>query len=563
MTTRTTKPDSHKLLRRSSGLLVLLVLGAAAAAEVKQPAPPKMTLNDGKLLVKLARSGMLAFVKSRTSAEKFPIEPKMKHLTEMLYPACVTLRSSGRLMSRSFRADTNVHRSVLSAALEAMRSDKLPDRITPSVLAALTIEVEVQGPQQAVSHTDLTGRITPGLTGVRVARGTAKGYMLPSMAVPLGASPEQIQGLCLAQLPATTNTAGQRHTWTIFRTRHFVGYPDGVVVRLFRGKVLLPPENLTAETLADAAAAAGLFLVARQGADGAYSTSNAKPTLHEHLYATYALAKLSSRRGGGGDGDGDKIFSASVNRALAYAAKFVRADDKQARVIARSSGGQTAESPTRATAWMLMAISELPPDASNRKLSEKLAAALQQDVVSVVGPDHGLATPNQLRDWSVAMLALRKFLPKNKSTAKLLDPLRKTMRAWSQSGQKLSPLILRSVGGVTNLPKWRQIDDSDIPDRRGGFVSSGSEPTTLDTANAAVCLAESLKLTSMPQQRQAAVKKQILRARQFCRQMLYQSREAYRAAKPVKMLGGLRRSPAGGAVSLEACAAAIEAFLVN
>jgi len=212
---------------------------------------------------------------------------------------------------------------------------------------------------------------------------------------------------------------------------------------------------------------------------------------------------------------------------------------------------------------MLLAISELPSDAANKKLAAKLARALQQDVVSVVGPDHELATPDQLLDWSAALLALRRFLPKNETTAKLLEPMGKTMRAWSKSGQKLNPRVLRGTGGMTALPKWRQIDDSDLPDRRGGFVSSSPEPTTLDTAIAAVCLSEAIESTSITQTDKTAINKQILQARQFCRQMLYRSREAYWTARPVKMIGGLRTSPTSAAVSLDACAAAIEAFLLK
>ena len=539
-----------------AGLLFVLV-SSAASARIEPPAAPNMALDDGKQLVSLARSGMAEFIKSRTPADKYPIPPTMKHLTTKFRPASVRLRSSGKLLARSFRADTNVCRSVLAAALDAMRSGDLPDRVTPAVLAAMTVEVEVQGPARAVSPRELGGCIVQGLTGVKVSRAGARGYLLPSTACRFGISAHQTRGVCLAQLPQADTGRVNAEAWSVFSSKHYVGYPDGAVVQLFRGKILIPPEGLTAKVLASAAATVGLFLVSGQDPNGAYSTPGRKGALHEHLYATYAMAKLSRR-------DGRKLFSVSVNRALAYAARFVLADKKQARVLARSSQGRAAESPTRATAWLLLAITELPPQTANKELAEKLARALQQDVVSVVGPDHGLATPGQLLDWSVALMALRKFLPKDESTAKLLEPMRKTMQAWSKSGQKLSPLVFRATPAMTSLPKWRQIDDSDLPDRRGGFVSSGAEPTTLDTATAAVCLAEAIgSAAAATQGDKAAVNKQVLRARRFCYQMLYRSREAYWTARPVKMIGGLRISPAAAAVSLDACAAAIEAFLLK
>jgi hypothetical protein len=45
--------------------------------------------------------------------------------------------------------------------------------------------------------------------------------------------------------------------------------------------------------------------------------------------------------------------------------------------------------------------------------------------------------------------------------------------------------------------------------------------------------------------------------------MLYRSPEAWWAGKPAKMIGGIRVSPSSASVNLEACAAAIEAFLLE
>ena len=551
--TTSEKTFSSRAILCFAGLLIALVSGDASARG-KFPTAPIMTLDDGKQLVNLARGGMAEFIKSRTPADKYPIPPEMKRLTTKFRSASVTLRSSGKLLARSIRADTNVCRSVLSAALDAMRSSNLPDRVTPAVLAAMTVEVEVLGPAMSVRPEELNSSIVRGMTGAKVSRDGTKGYLLPSTACQLGLSANQSRALCLAQL--SDAGGGKAKAWSLFGSKHYVGYPDGVVVQLFRGKILLPPTGLTAETLSSAASTAGLFLVRSQGPDGRYATPGRKAALHEHLYATYAMAKLSKR-------DGRKLFSLSVNRALAYAAGFVVADEKQARVLAKSSRGRAVESPTRATAWMLLAVTELPPQTANRKLAQKLARALQQDVVAVVGPDHGLATPGQLLDWSVSLTALRRFLPKNESTARLLEPMRKTMQAWSKSGQKLSPLVLRGTGDTASLPKWRQIGDSDLPDRRGGFISSGAEPTTLDTAIAAVCLSKALESAATTQRDKTAVNKQILHARKFCYQMLYRNREAYWASRPAEMIGALRISPDSASVSLDACAAAIEAFLLK
>ncbi|MDP7288000.1 MAG: hypothetical protein QGH94_08400, partial [Phycisphaerae bacterium] len=469
----TSKHRSHRFVTLLAAPL-FAVLTTAASAQIVPPTAPILTLDDGNMLVNLARRGMDEFIESRTPADKQTIPNAMKGLTSKFHPATVTLRSSGQLLSRSFRADTNVCRSVLAAALDAMRSSNLPDRVTPSVLAGMTVEVEIHGKSRAISPCELDTCVVQGLTGVTVSRGPIRGSLLPSTGCGMGLSPKQIRVVCLAQLPESGSVSNRSNAWTIFTSKHYVGYPDKAVVQLYRGKILIPPQALTQQALLETASVAGLFLANSQTAEGAYSGQNRKPAIHEHLYATYAMAKLAKR-------DKRKLFSASVNRALQYAARFVIADEKQARVLTRSSGVQTAESPTRATAWLLLVISELPEDPAYKKLGARLARALQQDVVSVVGPDHGLATPAQLDDWSVALMALRSFLPRNEGSSKLLAPLVKTMQAWSKSGQTLSPLVFRGLGGAIALPKWRQIDDSDLPDRRGGFVSSRSEPTTFDT----------------------------------------------------------------------------------
>ncbi len=551
----TGKFSQPKLPWRYVGLLFVFT-ATMASGQVVPPPAPNLDLDDGKLLVNLARSGMLEFIKSRTPADRQQLAPTLKGLAAKIHPATVTLRSSGKLVARSYRADLNVCRSVLAAALAAMRSGDLPNRVTPSVLDGLTVEVEVHGESRAVSARELDASVVQGLTGVTVSRGKLRETLLPSTSCGLGLSTAQMRVVCLARLSESSAAPGARDAWSIFTSKHYVGYPEKKIVQLYRGKILIPPSALTGRTLKDAASLAGLFLVNSQGPDGAYSRQNRQAAIHEHLQATYAMAKLSRR-------DKRKLFSTSVSEALKYAARFVMADETQARVLSRSSKDKAHESPTRATAWLLLAISELPADPAHTKLAEKLARALQQDVVSVVGPDHGLATPAQLADWSVALLALRSFLPKTAESSAKLAPLVKTLEAWSKSNQRLSPLVYRSLGGVESIPKWRQIDDSDLPDRRGGFVASGSEPTTIDTANAAICLQMALGRPETSAEKKVAIRKQILRARQFCMQMLYRSPEAYWVAKPAKMIGGLRNSPSAASVSLESCAAAIEAFCLD
>jgi len=553
---QTIEKSNCPLATRIVSTCLFLFVSSAAWAGVNVPPEPTLAPNDGKLLVNLARSGMAEFIKSRTDADAQKLSPALKHLEDKLYPVSVTLRSSGQLLARSYRANSNICRSVLSASLDAMRSGNLPDKVTRAVLAAMTVEVEVHGQLRAISASQLRTTITRGLTGLRVQRGRMKGFVLPSTSTALGLSIEQMCQSCVAQLPPIRSEKVSSEAWSVFGVRHYVGYPDGKVFQLYRGKILLPPDTFTDKVLLRAASTAGLFLVNFQDSNGAYRTSSRQVELHEHLHATYAMAKLAKS-------DDGKLFSASVNKALEYADGFLQSDKNQARILSKSSKGPAAKSPARSTAWLLLTINELPPDPDNKALADKLANALVRDIVATVGPNHGIATPDQLLDWSVSLLALRTHYPRNADSAKLLAPLRKTVLAWSKSGKNLDPLIFRCLGGMPTLPKWHQIDDTDLLDRRGGFVSGGTEPTTRDTANAAVCLADSIASGDAGPERITAINKQILQARRFCAQMLYRSREAYWSGQPIKMIGGLRASPQSSAVSIEACATAIEAFLLN
>jgi len=276
------------------------------------------------------------------------------------------------------------------------------------------------------------------------------------------------------------------------------------------------------------------------------------------------MAKLARR-------DARKLFSVSLRRALACAARYVQVDRDQARVLPGSAATLRIKSPIRATAWLLMALTELPAGDRPRQLAGKLAGGLRQDIVAVVGPDHGLATPGQLVDWSIALLALRKAVSDDPAALKSLEPITRTIRAWSVAKPKFSLWVFRAAGGGAEFRGWRQLGDSDLPDRRGGFLSSssssssaaaGAEPTTLDTALAAVCLSESLKSPwRPPADKIESVRRRAAGARQFCLQMLYRSPEAYSAGRPLDMIGGVRARPDGAIISLEACGAAIEAFL--
>ena len=103
-----------------------------------------------------------------------------------------------------------------------------------------------------------------------------------------------------------------------------------------------------------------------------------------------------------------------------------------------------------------------------------------------------------------------------------------------------------------------------LPDEAGGFAVAGAPPSALHTALAAVCLAETLERSGgQSSAGSRALAGQIARARGFCDRMMYRPGEAYFSEDPNAWVGGVRETPASAAVTVSACASAIEAFLAE
>jgi hypothetical protein len=192
---------------------------------------------------------MQEYIATRTPADKQPIPPQLKDADNRAYTVSVTLRKAGAPVGTGLGSGGGVARNTVEAALKAMRSPALGNRVTPNLLSSLTVEVEVLGPPQVVS--ELGPQAARGLVGWRQL-GQDKPPVLPS-AVVLGVA---------AAPTATTAPAGTAGAggWDVFATRHFVGYADGRVVELVRGKLLLPPDRIDEQTLRTAATRVALAM---------------------------------------------------------------------------------------------------------------------------------------------------------------------------------------------------------------------------------------------------------------------------------------------------------------
>ena len=573
-----------------AAVIVAVVAFAAAplsAQEPRMPVDPQISLSNGVAMVALARSAMAEYLLHRTPADKQPIPPALARLASSDYGAAVSLRKDGSLVARSIRQDGKLGRNLITAALEAMRSHKLPDHVTQDVLDECTLDLEILSPpEQIASDADPAkldlSRIVPGRTGLRLSCGLDDVYLLPSAEVYMAFTPQECRRHCLDRLPPRAEAKGLPLRWAVFAAAHFVGFPDGKTIWLYRGKALLPADSIDANMLSDASEKVGMFLLRSQQRNGHIEVPENISSLTEQIHAAYALAQLSAATG-------KKEYLAGANAALAYAMHFVKDDGVKAYVSPEGESDQL-----QPTAMLVLAIRQMPPMPQAQQLVGKLLAAIDDAAgedgklsMRLDGTAGDAATP---RDWALAILAASSSpaatspsddksptQPREATEPALAAKLRKSFASvklappdvldvsWMIRAGLLEYAKAQGVSTVVPLP----VPNDCATDEVGGFAPSGQPPTTTVTALAAVNLlvGHTWPGLKIPADKALVIADKakldwIQGARRFCHQMMYRPREAYFAREEL-WIGGVRPSPESGKISLEACAAAIEAFLAK
>ena len=302
---------------------------AAAGGAATYVNLPDITSKQGAALVELARTAMTAYLHRRSVLSSMATPPQLKELGERRNAVAVTLRSGGSVMAVAVHGASGMRDNLITAALQAMRSPRLPDRVDEKVLGALTVEVEVLGEPRPTDPEKIDRAMAPGLTGLQCGSGYSTVHVLPSAAYVLGLSPAQmLRGAMLPARPAATTTpAGPRVA--VFATRHFVGYPNSSAFELYRGKLSADPAELNDRAALAGAESVGKYLASHQGADGWYAVGDGGTSLGDHLYAAWAMARLAARLH-------CPAFTDSAKRALAAARGKVTRGNRQATVEAGS-----------------------------------------------------------------------------------------------------------------------------------------------------------------------------------------------------------------------------------
>jgi len=539
---------------------------------------PKLTITQGRALVQLAREGMNRYLTHRIGPEAMPIPVELRALRGRSDPVAVTLRSRGAVVAVQVRTGAAVCRNMLAAALTAMRSPRLPDRVDRKVLDALTVEVEVLSGRQPVDRADLAAAIVPGLTGLVYSRGEPAGaaatapsaprksgrigglaWVLPSGGYVLGLDAEQMRRGAMLRYRLTPQNASLPPRLAVFTTRHYVGFPGGRTVELFRGKDLAVRKRIDEPTLQAATEQVGRYLVLHQAKDGRYCRDDQPASMPDHLYATCAMARLAGRHP-------NRQFARSAAAAAKCASSLARRSGNRALVEA----GRPEET-LAATALLALAIAEVEPDEAMLGLRAELHRGLLAELARAGPSSAASRSAKAAEGLYIALLALAG----DQENAVRVRGLRKAFaqvrpadfaaRLWACRAGLVRAVLPATADGRTD-PSGRisQLASGALPDEAGGFTVAGAPPSTLHTALAAVCLAEALKRSGRTTPAGSReLPGQITEARRFCYRMMYQPGEAYFSETPEAWVGGVRATPGCAAVAVSACAAAIEAFLVD
>jgi len=544
-----------------AGACVAITLHVATSSGAAQSVLlPEVTTAQGAALVELARSAMTEYLHRRSGPSSMTIPPQLKKLSQRRNAVAVTLRSGGSVLAVEVHSASDLRTNLIIAALQAMRSPRLPDRVDEKVLDSLTVEVEVLSEPRPVDIDKIDQAVSPGVTGIQCGSGNSTIHVLPSAARVLGLSPRQmLRGAMVRVRPAaatTTTPAGPRVA--VFATRHFVGYPNLAAIEFYRGKLSPVPAELDDKTALARAESIGRYLASHQDNDGRYAVGDGGTSLSDHLYATWAMARLAERLG-------SPALTRSVKLALGAATEKLTRGKGQAKFDTGSPDEDLA-----ATGLLTLAVG-LDKTKEAIQLQRDLLAGLAEDLTAPTSlpqnqPEHQPVLTH--RGKYIALLAMQP----NAACAPAVASARKTLLQCRPADAETALWALRAgavnawppaFGDPNTSPGLTRQGSAAQADERGGFSVGAQPPQTHLTALAAVCMTQLLNQPTIPPATAKTLAGRVGQARKFCAHMVYQPKEAHFAADPNTWTGAVRATPGAAATTALSCASAMEALLTG
>ena len=594
-----------------------LLIGWAgqARAEANTASRPDIGVGNGSKLILLARVAMREYLTHRTSAniQVIPndlqnawgrVKGKKTPLADLPYPVSLSLRLRGGVVATSTQQGRGLVRNVIAAALGAMRSPRLPDRVTAGLLDSLTIELEVLGVGKPIAMTDIAKTLRPGLDGVRLSLGVRdpalrgaflsqayqEAMLLPGSSYVLGLDAAKMHQHCLSQLRVTAESKSLPRRWRSFGTLHYVGYPARAEAwQLYRGKILLPDAMIGKKQFAEAAESIAAYLIRRQNKQGLYDVPGSS-RIADHLYAAYAMVRLGKIRK-------NAVYRASAEAALGYVAeKFVKMDDKNARAHVVTP---RPEDEVLATAFFLLTTQELPKSEKSSEIQHMMLRDLSERIDKEGQFLGANGKPVNLLSAAVALMGLNRRIdygasggPDPELDRAMENLFRRAGRydsGVSEAARKVSTeelaWIARGISfsgggkerkgpgmGLTYLHQQalilrdlvkRQVLHGAALDETGGYRDREGRMSTAAAGAAAYVFSMGIAAgleDERPEKLSASLEPARDAARRFCYRMVYRPNEAYFVATSADWVGAVRHQPNGAGVSLKACAAALEAL---
>lgn len=497
-------------------------------------------------MTQLAREAMDLYLRRRTGPEDQPIPESLQALAETRLPVALTLRRRGRAVARVVADERSTPQNVIAAALQAMRSGQLPDRVTTEVLAELTVELEIFSRGQYAEPARLDGLIRPGLTGLSLAQGTRQAWLSPAEAYVQGWDAGQMRRRLLGRIGPQAGSAELKRFWKIFATRHVVDRPGHRPLLLFRGKLPIGPETVNKKLAAANAEGIARALQRLQQPDGRIG-SGQQAALADHALAAYALARYARLN-----------KDPQLQRAVAAAMTWT------ARTLSQSPPPADADQVAETIAWALLTRTDDAQDAG-LQARKQLARALLDYIAQ---PPEDAAPRPPIRTAAAVALALGRIDADPARRQAVQNYSRQLARRVASDAAEFGWLVRAGIPRPVLSAEIAPADDPARPiplDARGGFALADRTPTTEATALALINIAAKRRWAAMPAvpawPGDRARRVQLAQTR-FLIQMVVRTPEAYYAADPEQHAGRVRIGPASAETSIPAAAVALEALTV-